>query len=174
MIHPEGEERMPMKFIISETDEILVSHSGLGLAGALLQGTGMQKRSNDIRLGDRKRPEVSHGDVVTAMIGLLCLGKPDFGAIEAFRLQGREGCLPGLPRAAGRRPGVWAQTEFPDPRSAGFPGRVYAAHSAQGRASDPLLRLVLEQGRRHASQGGRAGSRGRRQRAIAGFHPRPL
>ena len=74
-----------MKFIISETDEILVSHSGLGLAGALLQGTGIQKRSNAIRLGDRKRPEVSHGDVVTAMIGLLCLGKPDFGAIEAFR-----------------------------------------------------------------------------------------
>ena len=74
-----------MKFVISETDEILVSHSGLGLAGALLQGTGIQKRSNAIRLGDRKRPEVSHGDVVTAMIGLLCLGKPDFGAIEAFR-----------------------------------------------------------------------------------------
>ena len=76
---------MPMKFIISETDEILVSHSGLGLAGALLQGTGIQKRSSAIRLGDRKRPEVSHGDVLTAMIALLCLGKPDFGAIEAFR-----------------------------------------------------------------------------------------
>ena len=85
MIHLEGEERMPMKFIISETDEILVSHSGLGLVGALLQGTGIQKRSNAIRLGDRKRPEVSHGDVLTAMIGLLCLGKPDFEAIEAFR-----------------------------------------------------------------------------------------
>ena len=65
MIHPGGEEGKPMKFIISETDEILVSHSGLGLAGALLQGTGIQKRSNAIRLGDRKRPEVSHGDVLT-------------------------------------------------------------------------------------------------------------
>ena len=85
MIHPGGEEGMPMKFIISETDEILVSHSGLGLAGALLQQTGIQKRSNAIGLGDRKRPEVSHGDVLTAMIGLLCLGKPDFEAIEAFR-----------------------------------------------------------------------------------------
>jgi hypothetical protein len=74
-----------MKFIISETDEILVSHSGLGLAGALLQGTGIEKRSNAIRLGDRKRPEVCHGDVLTAMIALLCLGKPDFGAIEPFR-----------------------------------------------------------------------------------------
>jgi hypothetical protein len=74
-----------MKFIISETDEVLVSHSGLALAGAILQGTQIRKRACAVRLGDRKRPEVSHADVVTAMIGLLCLGKPDFEAIEAFR-----------------------------------------------------------------------------------------
>jgi hypothetical protein len=77
-----------MKYIISETDEILVSHSGLALAGSLLQGTGIMKRANRLRLGDRKRPEVSHGDVLTSMIGLLCLGKPDFEAIEAFREDG--------------------------------------------------------------------------------------
>jgi hypothetical protein len=77
-----------MKFIISETDEILVSHSGLALAGSLLQGTTIVKRANRLRLGDRKRPEVSHGDVLTSMIGLLCLGKPDFEAIEAFREDG--------------------------------------------------------------------------------------
>jgi hypothetical protein len=74
-----------MKFIISETDEILVSHSGLALVGSLLQGTTIMKRANRLRLGDRKRPEVSHGEVLTSMIGLLCLGKPDFEAIEAFR-----------------------------------------------------------------------------------------
>jgi hypothetical protein len=74
-----------VKFTISETDEILVSHSGLALAGSLLQSTRIQNRADAIRLGDRKRPEVSHGDVLTAMIGLLCLGKPDFQAIEAFR-----------------------------------------------------------------------------------------
>src|ERR1017187_1810247 len=77
-----------MKFIISETDEILVSHSGLALAGFLLQGTTIVKRANRLRLGDRKRPELSHGDVLTSMIGLLCLGKPDFEAIEAFREDG--------------------------------------------------------------------------------------
>jgi hypothetical protein len=76
---------MPLKLIMSETDEILISHSGLALAGAILQGTQIRKRAAAIRLGDRKRPEVSHGDVLTAMIGLLCLGKPDFEAIEAFR-----------------------------------------------------------------------------------------
>jgi hypothetical protein len=74
-----------MKFIISETDEVLVSHSGLALAGAILQGTQIRKRASAVRLGDRRRPEVSHADVLTAMIGLLCLGKPDFEAIEAFR-----------------------------------------------------------------------------------------
>ena len=84
-IHPEGGERSPMQFIISETDEILISHSGLALAGALLQGTDIQRRANDIRLGERKRPEVAHGDVLASMIGLLCLGKPDFEAIEEFR-----------------------------------------------------------------------------------------
>ena len=68
---------MPMKFIISETDEILVSHSGLALAGSLVRRTAIQKRINRIRLGDRKRPEVSHGDVAVSMIGLLCLDKPE-------------------------------------------------------------------------------------------------
>jgi len=74
-----------MKFVISETDEVLVSHSGLALAGAILQGTQIGKRASAVRLGDRRRPEVPHGDVLVAMIGLLCLGKPDFEAIEAFR-----------------------------------------------------------------------------------------
>ena len=71
-------------------------------------------------------------------------------------LQGGEGRLPGLPRSAGRRPDDRAEAEFPDPLAAGFPGRVHAAHSAQGRASDPLLRLVLQQGPRPATEGGRA------------------
>ena len=102
-----------MKFIISETDEILVSHSGLALAGSLLQGTGIMKRANRLRLGDRKRPEASHGDVLTSMIGLLCLGKPDFEAIEAFREDGffRQAlglkplvCLPGRRRLPGSLP----------------------------------------------------------------------
>jgi hypothetical protein len=84
-IHLRGEVRTPMKFIISETDEILISQSGLALAGAILQATGIRRRANGIRLGEGRRPEISHGDVLTAMIGLLCLGKPDFEAVAAFR-----------------------------------------------------------------------------------------
>jgi len=38
-----------------------------------------------VMLPEHPFPEISHGEVATAMIGLICLGKPDFDAIEAFR-----------------------------------------------------------------------------------------
>jgi len=66
-----------MKFHISETDEVLISHSGLVLAGALLQRTTLKKRIDRVKLGGGK-PEISHGDNVLSMIGLLCMGKSDF------------------------------------------------------------------------------------------------
>jgi hypothetical protein len=74
-----------MQFIISETDEVLVSHSGLALIGSLLQATNVRQRVNDITVPGVLRPEVKHGDVVTAALGLLCLGKSDFTDIEPFR-----------------------------------------------------------------------------------------
>jgi hypothetical protein len=74
-----------MEFIITQTDEVLVSHSGLALVGAILQSSPLRKRLDAIRLGERKRPEVSHGEVLVAMIGLLCLGKSDYAAIETYR-----------------------------------------------------------------------------------------
>ena len=42
-------------------------------------------RVDEITLAERPEPAVSHGDVLTSMIGLLALGKPDFEAVEAFR-----------------------------------------------------------------------------------------
>jgi hypothetical protein len=45
-----------MGFIITHTDEVLVSHSGL--AGALLQQSPLRKRLNEICWGRRKRPEM--------------------------------------------------------------------------------------------------------------------
>ncbi len=74
-----------MEFTIKHTDEVLVSHSGLALAGVLLGQTSLRQRLNEICLGERKRPEVPHGDVLVAMIGLLCLGKSDYADIEAYR-----------------------------------------------------------------------------------------
>ena len=52
-----------------------------------------------------------------------------------------------------------SEAEFPDPPAARFPGRVHAAHSAEGLASDSLLRLVLEQVAGHAEEGGSGGIR---------------
>ena len=66
------------------------------------------------------------------------------------------------------------QAEFPDPRPAGIPGRVHPAHSAEGRAPDPLLRLVLEQGPRPAAEAGRSRRHrvGRAGRTGSGPQPR--
>src|SRR3972149_7142703 len=74
-----------MQFIISTTDEVLIPQAGLGLVGALLQDTKLRQRIDAIDVEGYLRPEVKHGDVVAAAIGLLCLGKSDFNDIEAFR-----------------------------------------------------------------------------------------
>jgi hypothetical protein len=74
-----------MQFTISETDDVLVSHSGLALAGALLGQSQLKKRLDALEIPDCKRPTMPHGEVLLAMIGLLCLGKSDFADIEAFR-----------------------------------------------------------------------------------------
>jgi hypothetical protein len=74
-----------MQFIISTTDEVLIPQAGLGLVGALLQDTKLRQRVDAINVEGYQRPEVKHGDVVAAAIGLLCLGKSDFNDIEAFR-----------------------------------------------------------------------------------------
>jgi hypothetical protein len=81
-------ERKPVKFIISQTDEVLVPQSGLALVGALLQDTEIRKRTNALKVEGCLRPEVKHGDVISAAIGLLCLGKTDFNDIEPFRKDG--------------------------------------------------------------------------------------
>lgn len=74
-----------MQFVISETDEVLVSHSGLALAGALLQRTQLRSRLNAIQVDGSKRPAISHGEMLLSMVGLLCLGKSDYADITSFR-----------------------------------------------------------------------------------------
>jgi len=74
-----------MKFDIKQGEEFLTSHSGLALIGALLHITKLEDRLNSVFLPKHPRPEISHSQVVNAIIGLLCLGKPDFAAIELFR-----------------------------------------------------------------------------------------
>jgi hypothetical protein len=75
----------PVEFVVTETDDTLVSHSGLALAGALLGRTRIAERADALTLPNKPRPETKHADVLLSMIGLLCLGKSDFTDIEAFR-----------------------------------------------------------------------------------------
>ena len=74
-----------MRFQIVQGNEQLSSHSGLALAGAILHRSRIRERLDMVMLPEHPFPEISHGEVATAMIGLICLGKPDFDAIEAFR-----------------------------------------------------------------------------------------
>ena len=74
-----------MRFEIVQGDEQLSSHSGLALAGAILDRTSIRRRLSAVVLPGHPFPEISHGEVATAMIGLICVGKPEFDAIEAFR-----------------------------------------------------------------------------------------
>ena len=69
-------------FRIKRLKEDLTSHSGLALVGRALARSGLSKeadRSVPLRHG------IAHGDVLGACIGLLTLGKHDFGAVENQR-----------------------------------------------------------------------------------------
>jgi hypothetical protein len=72
------------KFIITETDEFLTSHSGLAMIGALADECGLRKGLRGILPG-KKNGSVSSEDTLLSMAGLLSLAKPDFAAIEQFR-----------------------------------------------------------------------------------------
>lgn len=78
-----------MRFHIVGTEQILISHSGLALAGILLQGTKLKRRCDRLKISEG-RPEISHGDNVLSMIALLCMGKSDFEAINAFEAESDE------------------------------------------------------------------------------------
>ena len=76
---------MSIRFTIADGTERLSSHSGLALIGALMDDTQLKERVSQVTLPSCLEPEISHSDVAGSMIGLLCLGKPDFAAIEPFR-----------------------------------------------------------------------------------------
>ena len=76
---------MTTPFIIQDGTERLSQTSGLALIGALLAQTHLAERVNHVQLPNCLAPEIAHSDVVSAMIGLQCLGMPKFAAIEPFR-----------------------------------------------------------------------------------------
>jgi len=70
-------------FTIKEGNEYLSSHSGLALIGALLSKTSINERVDQIPIVNK--PSISNGDIIRTMIGLCCLGKPYFDAVEPMR-----------------------------------------------------------------------------------------
>jgi len=70
-------------------------------------------------------PEISHGEVATAMIGLICVGKPDFDAIEPFRNDSFFAQSLGLARVSSSQP---------DPQ---------AVSSTSGVFSDIILPMLI-------------------------------
>jgi len=74
-----------INFEFTESNDHLSSHSGLALIGALLNRTKMKERLSEIELAGCQEPVISHHDILSSMIGLLCLGKPHYDAIEPFR-----------------------------------------------------------------------------------------
>lgn len=70
---------------VKHGDERLVSHSGLLSVGALLEDTQLRDRLTNVPGVRCVNPVISHGDVLSSMVGLICVGKPDYSAIEIFR-----------------------------------------------------------------------------------------
>jgi hypothetical protein len=72
-------------FRFKDGNELLNSHSGTALIGLLLPRINLAQRLSTIELSGSPNPIISHTDIVTAMIGLLTIGKCNYDDIEPFR-----------------------------------------------------------------------------------------
>jgi len=70
---------------IKHGNKILVSHSDLLPVGVLLESMKLTNRLENIPGVHCINPDISHGDIISSMVGLLCVGKPEYSAIEVFR-----------------------------------------------------------------------------------------
>ena len=74
-----------MKYEIEETDEYITGRAGLALVGQLIGKTDLASRIDGVAIELCKKPEIKHSENLISMVGLLCMGKPDYDAIEEFR-----------------------------------------------------------------------------------------
>lgn len=72
------------RLIIAKSTADFTSHAGLGLIGiAIRQRTDLAADAGAV--APVRRDAMPHGDMLASYIALLCLGKSDFEAIDAFR-----------------------------------------------------------------------------------------
>ena len=82
--HPRGDPILS-SWIWEVGDELLTTHGGLGVVGALFQDLLVGDRLNTSAVPTMEHPEISHRDVVAAYVGVLAQGKNDCDHIEALR-----------------------------------------------------------------------------------------
>jgi len=70
---------------VKHGNEKLVSQSGLLPVGALLESINFAGRFKNIPGVHCVDPKISHGEILSSMLGLICVGKPDYSAIEIFK-----------------------------------------------------------------------------------------
>ena len=72
------------RFIITESEADLTSHAGLGLIGmALNERTNLA--ADSAAVSPLRSDAMSHANILSCYVALLCLGKSDFEAINGFR-----------------------------------------------------------------------------------------
>jgi hypothetical protein len=78
---------MRPKVSIKRSIEMLASHGGLLHIGALLNSTNLKERLNTMTDVYCHEPKFSHADIIFSMTGLISIGKPEYDAIDIFRLK---------------------------------------------------------------------------------------
>ena len=72
------------RLVISESQADFTSQAGLGLVGmAIRQRTSLAADAAGVAAV--RSDAMPHGDILASYVALLCLGKSDFEAINAFR-----------------------------------------------------------------------------------------
>lgn len=71
------------KIKIEFTNERIIPASGLAVVGAILGKSGFVKRCNQMDVTqNRSQHQIKNGDILLTYIGMLCMGKPQYGSVH--------------------------------------------------------------------------------------------
>jgi hypothetical protein len=73
------------KFKLEQSDEILITPTGLVTVGKLLSITSLKEKLNKVKIPDIDEPLIKNHEVLYSYAGLLAQGKVSFDSIEEFR-----------------------------------------------------------------------------------------
>ena len=72
------------RLLITQSEADFTSHAGLGLIGMALERY-TDLAADAAAVSALRSDAIGHRDILASYIGLICLGKSDFEAIEGFR-----------------------------------------------------------------------------------------